>query len=152
MDSRHGKLGVRFFQNLPSSVQRLCPISLVVCYHERNTTLCPTGNVGRRSASALHSCSLSSDLHEMSLIIDMIIRPAKLSGVSPKLSKNSWTWYQSCSVVTPGKRFHSNSIGSQSTVSQGLYCDELLHHVNFVFPNNIWLWILAHLPKAQHRF
>ena len=37
---------------------------------------------------------------------------------------------QSCSVVNPGKIFHSNSIGSPSIASKVLYCDELLNHFN----------------------
>ena len=74
---------------------------------------------------------LSLDLHEMSLNIDMkIIRPVNFSGVTLNLDSNSWTLLQSCNVVSPGKIFHSNSIGSPSIVSKVLYSDELLNHVN----------------------
>ena len=67
----------------------------------------------------------------MSLNIDMkMIRPVKFSGVTLNLDSNSWTLWQSCHVVNPGKRFHSNSIGSPSILSRVLYSDELLNHVN----------------------
>ena len=35
----------------------------------------------------------------------------------------------SCNVVNPGKIFHSNSIGSPSIVSKGLYCGEFLNQL-----------------------
>ena len=68
----------------------------------------------------------------MSLNIDMkIIRPVNFSGVKLNLDMNSWTLLQSSNVVNRGKIFHSNSIGSPSSVSKVLYCDELLNQVNF---------------------
>ena len=73
---------------------------------------------------------LSLDPHEMSLNIDMkITRPVDFSGVTLNLDRNSWTLWQSCNVVNPGKIFHSNSIGSPSILSKVLYSDELLNHV-----------------------
>ena len=59
-----------------------------------------------------------------------MIRPLNCSGDSLILDMNSWTLLQSCSVVNPGKIFHSNSTGSPSIVSKALSCDELLNHVN----------------------
>ena len=82
-------------------------------------------------ASAMHSLSLSSDPHMMSLNIDMqIICPLNCDG-SPILVMNSWTLLMSCNVVNPGKIFYSKSIGSPSIVSKILYCDELLNQLNF---------------------
>ena len=64
------------------------------------------------------SCSLSSDLHEMSLNIDMkMLRPVNFSGVTLNLDSNSWTLWQSCTVENPGNMFHSDSIGSPSILS-----------------------------------
>ena len=66
-----------------------------------------------------------------SLNIDMkIIRPLNCDG-SPILVMNSWTLLMSCNVVNPGKIFHSNSIGSPSTVSKVLHCGESLKQINF---------------------
>ena len=67
----------------------------------------PCGNllafVAMRSALALHSCSLSSDHHEMSSNIDMkMIRPLNYDG-SLICDKNSWTLLQGWNVVNPGK-------------------------------------------------
>ena len=64
----------------------------------------------------------------MSLNIDKMIRPVNCDG-SPILVMNSWTLLTSYNVVSPGKIFHSNSIGSPSIVSKVLYCDEFLNHV-----------------------
>ena len=81
-------------------------------------------------ALAMHSRSLSSDPHQMSLNIDMkMIRHLNSDG-SHILDMNSWTLLQNCNVANPGKIFNSNSIGSPSIVSKVLYCDELLNHVN----------------------
>ena len=95
----------------------------------------PAGNLVANKvksvALAMHSRSLSSDPHMISLNIDMkIIRPWKCSG-SPILVMNSWTLSTSCNVVNPGKIFHSNSIGSPSIVSKVLYCGESLNQLNF---------------------
>ena len=67
----------------------------------------PAGNLfANRDTSvelALHSRSLSSDPHMMSLNIDMkIIRPLNCSG-SPILLMNFWTSRTSTNVVNPGK-------------------------------------------------
>ena len=79
----------------------------------------------------LHSFLLSLDPHEMSLNIDMkMIRPVNFSGVTLNVDSNSWTLWQSCNVVKPGKILHSNSIGSPSIASKVLYCGELLNHIN----------------------
>ena len=68
----------------------------------------------------------------MSLNIDMkMICPLNCSGDSLNLDMNSWTSFQSCNEVNPGKIFHSNSIGSPSIVSKVLNCDELLNQLNF---------------------
>ena len=67
----------------------------------------------------------------MSSNIDMkMIRPWNCSG-SPILLMNFWTSRTSSNVVDPGKIFHSNSVGSPSTVSKVLYCDESLNQLNF---------------------
>ena len=67
----------------------------------------------------------------MSLNIDKKkIRPLNFSGVTLNLDSNSWTLWQSCNVVNPGKIFHSNSVGSPSILSKALCSDELLNHVN----------------------
>ena len=56
-----------------------------------------------RLALNSHSCSLSSDPHEMSLNIDMkMIRPLNTDG-SLIFDMNSWTLLQSCNVVNLGK-------------------------------------------------
>ena len=106
----------------------------------------------RETSRALdsHSFLLSSDPHEMSLNIDMkIIRPENFSRVTLNLGIYSWTLWQSCNVVNRGKIFHSNSTGSPSILSNALYSDELLKHVNlsshaifdcgflFIFPRHI---------------
>ena len=58
-----------------------------------------------------HSFLLSLDPHEMSLNIDMkIIRLVKSSGCTLNFDSNSWTLWQSCNVVNPGKIFQSNSL------------------------------------------
>ena len=86
-------------------------------------------------ALALHSRSLSSDHHIMSLNIDMkISRPLNCDG-SPILVMNSWTLLVSCNLVNPGKIFHSNSIGSPSIVSKVLTCGESLNQ--FIFTSRI---------------
>ena len=70
----------------------------------------PGGNLFANIDKCGISISLCSDLHKMSLNIDMkIIRL----------------------VVNPGKIFNSSSIGSPSIVSKVLYCDELLNQLNF---------------------
>ena len=67
----------------------------------------------------------------MSLNIDMkMFRFVKSSGSVLIFDRNSWIWLQSCNVVNPGKIFHSNSIGSPSSLSKALYSDALLNHVN----------------------
>ena len=72
-----------------------------------------------RLAFDSHSTLLSLDPHEMSLNIDMkIIRPVNFSGVTLNLDSNSWTLWQSCNVVNPGKMFHSSSIGSHVNSDQ----------------------------------
>ena len=54
-----------------------------------------------------HPCSLSLDLHEMSLNIDMkMIRPVCYSGSLLISDKNSWTLLQSCNVLNPGLTHH----------------------------------------------
>ena len=80
--------------------------------------------------SAIHSASLSSVPHMMSLNIDVkIIRPWDYSG-SPILLMNFGTSRTSSNALNPGKIFHSNSIGSPSIVSNVLYCGESLNHSN----------------------
>ena len=80
-------------------------------------------------ALALHSRSLSSDHHMMSLKIDMQkIRPLNCNG-SPILVMNSWTLLMSCNVVNPGKyplEFHRLSVNRKV-----LFCGELLNQLNF---------------------
>ena len=151
MDSWHRKLGVCFLRNLiiinsATLSHSSCGQSTRVEYHffsgpgPKNDHL-PGVNllayIETRSAFALHSCSLYSDLHEMSLNIDMkMIRPLNSDG-SLILDMNSWTSLQSCNVVIPREIFHSNSIGSPSIMSKVRYCDELLNHLNFFFPSEI---------------
>ena len=98
------------------------------------TNQCPAGNLFANEdtsvALAIHTFSLSSDHHMMSLNIDMkIIRPWNCDG-SPILVMNSWTLLMGCNVVNPGKMLHSNSIGSPSIVSKVLYCGESLNQLN----------------------
>ena len=59
-----------------------------------------------------------------------MIRRANFSGVTLNLNSNSWTVWPSCTVVNPGKMFHSNSIGSPSILSKALYSGEFLNYVN----------------------
>ena len=67
----------------------------------------------------------------MSLNIDMkMIRPVNFSGVTLNRDSNSWTLLQSCTVLNPGKIFHSNSMSSPSILSNALYPGELLNYVN----------------------
>ena len=104
---------------------------------------------------ALHSLSLSSDPHEMSLNIDMkLIRPVIFFGSALNLDSNSWTLLQSCNVVNPGKIFHSNSIGSSSILSKALYCDELLNHVNLssqtIFDFGFWFIFPKHNTESEN--
>ena len=81
-------------------------------------------NMDTSVALAIHSCSLSLIHHMMSLNIDMkIIRSLNCDG-SPILVMNLWALLMGCNVVNPEKIFHSNSIGSPSTVSKVLYCGE----------------------------
>ena len=90
--------------------------------------------------------------HEMSLNIDMkITRPVNFSGVTLNLGSNSWTLWQSCDVVNPGKIFHSNSIGSPSILSNVLYSDELLNHVNLSSHAIFDCGFSFIFPKAQQR-
>ena len=78
-----------------------CPAPNLVAY--KDTTL----------AFATHYSSLPFSSQDMSLNIDINrILPVKVSGVSPDLFSRSVTLPQSCSVVNPGKMFHSNSVGS----------------------------------------
>ena len=73
---------------------------------------------------AIHSSSLSSVHHVMSLNIDMtLIRPWNCAG-SLILFMNFWTSSTSCNVMNPWNIFHSNSIGSPSIVSKVLSCGE----------------------------
>ena len=106
-------------------------------------------------ALAMHSRSLSSDPHIMSLNIDMkIIRPVNSSDCTLIFDMNSWTLYQSCNVVNFGKIFHSNSIGSPSIVSKVLYCDELLNHVNLssqtIFDSGFSLILPRHNTESEN--
>ena len=121
--------------------QSPCGLSSLIDYHffsdpsPRNDH-CPAPNLfAKRERRVEHliyySSSLSGDHHEMSLNIDMkTIRLVNFFGFSLFLDKNSWTLWQSCNVVNPGKIFHLNSIGSPSILSKVLYSDELLNHVN----------------------
>ena len=82
-------------------------------------------------ALALHSCSLSSDHHEMLSNNDMkMIRSVNSSGSTLIVDWNSWTSLQSCNVVNLGKLFHSNSSGSPSILCKFMYSDQLMNHVN----------------------
>ena len=140
-----------------------CGLITWVDYHffsdpgPRNDLL-PGGNllayIETRSASALHSCSLPSDPHEMSLNIDMqMIRPVNSDG-SPILDTNSWTLLMSCSVVDPGKIFHSNSIGSPSIGSKVLHCDELLNQLicssQTAFDVGLWFIFPKHNTESEN--
>ena len=93
----------------------------------------PAGNLFANKvtsvALAMHSRSLSSVHHMMSLNIDMkIIRPWNCAG--SLIFMNFWTSSTSCNVVNPGKIFHSNSTGSPSIVSKVLYYGESLNQPN----------------------
>ena len=66
----------------------------------------------------------------MSLNIDMKMIRSSNSDGSLMFDMNSWTLLQSCNVVNPEKMFHSNSIGSPSTVFKALYCGESLKQLN----------------------
>ena len=117
MDSWLGKLGVHLLRIWSSSNSATlshshCGLSTWVEYHifsdpgPRHDHL-PGGNllayVETRSAFALHSRSLFSNPHEMSLNIDMkMIRPLNSDG-SLISDVNSWTLLQSSNVVNPGK-------------------------------------------------
>ena len=118
----------------------LCGLSMQIEYHffsdlSPKNDQRPAGNlfanIDTSVASALHSCSLSSDHHLMLLNIDLkIIRPL-ICDESPILVMNFWTLLMSCNVVNPGKIFHSNSIGSPTIVSKVLNCGESLNQLNF---------------------
>ena len=114
---------------------------------------CPAPNLFAKRETSLafdsHSFLLCLDLHEMSLNIDMkMIRPVNFSGVTLNLNSNSWTLWQCCNVVNPGKTIHSNSIGSPSILSKALHPGELLNNVilsshaifdwrfSFIFPRH----------------
>ena len=61
-------------------------------------------NMDTNVALALHSCSLSSVPHAMSLNIDMKITPSfELVMDRPFFVMISWTLLMSCNVVNPGK-------------------------------------------------
>ena len=99
-----------------------------------------------------HSFLLSFDPHEMSLNIDMkMTRPINFSGVTLNLNSNSSTLWLSCNVVNPGKISHSNSIGSPSILSKSSVLWWTFEPRQSVFPCNIWLRVLVHLSKTQHR-
>ena len=84
-----------------------------------------------RLAFNSHSCSLSGDLHDMSLNIDMkMIRPVNYSGFSFIFWQELLDFVAELQCGESWEIFHSNSIGSPSIVSKALYCDELLNHVN----------------------
>ena len=108
-----------------------CGLSSLIEYHffsepgPRNDH-CPAPNLfayrETRLAFDPHSYSLSFDPKEMSLNIEMnTILPVKVSGVSPYLNNKLLTSSLSCNVLNPWKIFHSNSIGSPSTLSKFLY-------------------------------
>ena len=88
----------------------------------------------------------------MSLNIDMkTIRLVNFFGFSLFLDKNSWTLWQSCNVVNPGKiiplEFHWLTDKSvQSSVFWWTFEPR-----QSVFPCNIWLRVLVHLTKTQNR-
>ena len=72
-------------------------------------------NMETTFAFARHYSSLPFLSQEMSFNIDINkILPVKVSvsGVSPNLLNRSVTLAQNCTVVNPGKLFHSNSVGS----------------------------------------
>ena len=116
-----------------------CGLSSLVVYHfisdpGPKSDYCPAENLFAQIETSWalhsHSCTLSLDLHEMSLNIDMkMIRLVKSSGSTLIFDRISWTLLQSCNVVNPGKIFHSNSIGSPSIVSNALYSGEYLNHI-----------------------
>ena len=74
----------------------------------------------------------------MSLYIDMkMTRPVKFSGVTLNLDCNSWTLWQSCNVVNPGKTFHWLTINCvQSSVFWWTFEQRQL-----VFPHRIWMLV-----------
>ena len=102
-----------------------------------------------------HSCSLSWDPHEMSLNINMnMIGLLESSGWSLIFDMNYWTLLQICNVVNPVKIFHSNSIGSPSTESKILHCDEHLNHVSFscltIFDCGFWRSFQKHNTESEN--
>ena len=104
----------------------------------------------------MHSHSLSSDHHIMSLNIAMkIIRPSNCDG-SPILVMNAWILLKSCDVVNPGKIFHSNYIGFPSIVSKVLCCGESLNQLDFSSQTefNVGFWIIfpRHNTESENTY
>ena len=142
----------RFSDSVPFSLWSATLSRIPLCLWPRSENdQCPAGNLfANRETSvelAIHSFSLSSIHHMMSLNIDMkIIRPWNCQ-VRPFCS---WTLEFADKLQCSGswEIFHSNSIGSPSIVSKVLYCDESLNQPQLLFPSSIWCWILIHLSKT----
>ena len=163
-----GRLGVRFLRIWSSSVQRLCPILFVVYRYffsdpgPRNDQR-PAGfffaNIDTSVALALHSRSLSSDPHMMSLNIDMkTIRPRNCVG-STILFMNSWTLSTNCksalrqlcpkfcnvvnlwtnSIFLPKQYLMLGSDSPFQDITQNLKIQKTLHSIDW--------WLLHHWPK-----
>ena len=98
-----------------------------------------------------HSTLLSLDPHEMSLNIDMkMILPVKFSDVSSNLNSNSFDFLTELQRVESWKIFHSNSIGSPSSLSKALYSWEVLNHSNLC-SHAVFDCVLVYLTKTQYR-
>ena len=151
MDSWQGKLGVPLSPNLiiiNSATRSHVPpgLSLLVEYHfvsdpsPRNDQRLAGYLFANRDTSvalAMHSVSLSSLHHMMSLNIDMkIIRPWNCSG-SPILPHELSDFTDKLQCCGSLEISHSNSIGSPSIVSKDLYCDEFFEPFQPFFPNSI---------------
>ena len=57
--------------------------------------------------------------------IPLAIRPVNFSGVTPNLDSNSWTLWQSCNVVNPGK------ISTRIPLAHHQFCPKICILVNF---------------------
>ena len=111
-----------FYELWSSSIQRLCPIFLLVFVSGIPLCIWPKSEKWPTSGN-------------------LCARPWNCSG-SPILFMNFWTSRTSSNEVNPVKIFYSNSIDSPSIVSKVLYCRESLNQPNCssqtVF--DAWFW------------
>ena len=168
MDSWIEKLGVRFLRILASSIPRLCPILLVVCNHEQNTT---SFLIQVRGTTIFLMKIFSHNRNEIRVrfaSLFIVLRSpwdvvehrheddpsCKFFWLYAHFKQELLDFVAELQCGESWKIFHSNSIGSPSIASKDLYCGELLNHVNLssqkVFDCGFWCAFPRHNTESEN--